>query len=117
MEDLIIGAVNRSDASAFKRLKEGKTRIVAEIDLHGYSLADARVEFYEFIQACYDAKLRTVLVVTGKGDFTGGVGKIKDSITSWINDPDIKKIILTLCYAPASMGGSGALLFLLKRKL
>ena len=49
------------------------------------------------------------------GNFGGGV--IKNDIKIWINDPEMKKIILTLCYAPPEMGGSGALLFLLKRKL
>ena len=85
-------------------------RVGATLDLHGYTLFDGRLEFYDFIKAAQAARQRVVLVITGKGS-----GALKSAVPDWINDPDLQKLILTCCYAPQNMGGNGAILFLLKK--
>ena len=38
-----------------------------KIDLHGYSLEDANKKIYEFINYCYENKVKKIVVITGKG--------------------------------------------------
>lgn len=115
MKDLVCGAVNKSDGQQFEKLKKGKLPVAAEIDLHGYPLHEARLEFYDFIRDVQKAGARVALVVTGKGGPGGGV--IKQSLHSWVNDPDLQPLILTYCHTPPNMGGSGAFLLLLKKNV
>ena len=37
------------------------------IDLHGYTLEEANIQIYEFINNCYINKIKKVNVITGKG--------------------------------------------------
>ena len=38
-----------------------------EIDLHGYSLDGANKKIFEFVNECYDKKVKSINVITGKG--------------------------------------------------
>lgn len=114
-ENIKIGSVNRSDRETLDKLKKGKFPVRAKLDLHGYGLQQAREKFYEFINSAAQIGVRVVLVVTGKGNFSGGVGKIKTDLPYWINDSHLKPHILTCCYAPKNMGGEGAILILLTK--
>jgi len=52
------------DISYKKRLNKD---IHMEIDLHGYSLDDANKKIFEFVNECYDKKVKSINVITGKG--------------------------------------------------
>ena len=47
--------------------KNFNNKIHVEIDLHGYSLDDANKRIFEFVNECYDKKVKSINVITGKG--------------------------------------------------
>ena len=114
-----------------KDLKKGKIKIDKKLDLHGYNLLDAEVKFKTEVISAYNKNKRCLLVITGKGvhinnenDEDKGFkkkpklfyGKIKNSITSWVNEDEIKNYILTYQNAGIEYGGDGAIFIYLRRK-
>ena len=114
-----------------KELKKGKIKIDKKLDLHGYSLLDAEAKFKTEVINAYNKNKRCLLVITGKGVRTNNennedanlekkpklfYGKIKNSITTWIGEDEIKNYILTYQKAGIEHGGDGALFVYLRRK-
>ena len=114
-----------------KDLKKGKIKIDKKLDLHGYSLLDAEEKFKTEVINAYNKNKRCLLVVTGKGARIKNetnedtylekkpklfYGKIKNSITSWLNEDEIKNYILTYQNAGIEHGGDGAIFVYLRRK-
>jgi len=56
--------IHDKDISYKKRLNK---YIHMEIDLHGYSLDGANKKIFEFVNECYDKKVKSINVITGKG--------------------------------------------------
>ena len=56
--------VHDKDISYKKRLTKDTHM---EIDLHGYSLDGANKKIFEFVNECYDKKVKSINVITGKG--------------------------------------------------
>ena len=42
-------------------------KVHMEIDLHGYSLDGANKKIFEFVNDCFDKKVKSINVITGKG--------------------------------------------------
>lgn len=104
--DLVEGKAGRMDKNSFSALKKGKLKADLVEDLHGMNLFEARIHFYEFIKAAYASKKRSILLITGKG--STAPSKIRTSLPDWINDRDIKPLILAYCKAQQKDGGDGA---------
>ncbi len=115
--DIEIGVLTNIDKRNAKRLKRGKMKVEATLDLHGYSLKEAESELYEFIDYAYSSGKRCIRVITGKGLKSSGSVTIYSSIESWLNRRDIKGKIITVSYAPYSDGGKGAIYILLRKNL
>ncbi len=118
---------NLSFSSINKDLKKGKIKIDRRIDLHGYSLLDAYEKFKNEVVQTYNLKKRCILVITGKGLYAKKnneeapnklyYGKIKNSITTWVQDKNLQQYILTYQDAGIEHGGDGAIfVYLRKRK-
>ena len=109
-----------------KELKRGKVKIDRCLDLHGYSLKEANDKFKEEVIKNYNNNKRCILVITGKGVLNKSnkemnapklyYGKIKNSILTWINDIEIKNLILTYQDAGIEHGGDGAIFIYLRKK-
>ena len=56
--------IHDKDISYKKRLNK---YFQMEIDLHGYSLDGANKKIFEFVNECYDKKVKSINVITGKG--------------------------------------------------
>ena len=85
----------------------------AQLDLHGLRTDEAREQVVYFIGQARRNGLRCVRVIHGKG--LGSEGRqpvLKDKVLRWL--PQQKEVI-AFCQAPPSMGGSGALLVLLRQ--
>ena len=104
--DLVEGDAGRMDKNAFLRLKKGGIRPHVVEDLHGMGLQQAREHFFELVQSAYAAKKRMILLITGKG--FEAPGKIRSGLPGWINDSDLKPMILAYCHAQPKDGGQGA---------
>ena len=57
---------------------------------------------------------RNILIITGKG--LNKTGLLKKEVPIWLNEREIKKILISYENAPKSFGGEGALIIRLKNK-
>ena len=95
------------------------------IDLHGYSLQDSFEKIKGVIENCYQKELRNILIITGKGlrskvkenpYLSEDLNLLKYAIPNFIND-NFSDIINSMEEPEQSLGGSGAFLLRLKKRL
>jgi DNA-nicking Smr family endonuclease len=109
-----------------KKIAAGKVEIDARIDLHGLRQADARSRLRAFLLRAHANEHRTVLVITGKGGdepmdrleaLTGGRqrGVLKRNVPVWLEEPDLRAIVLSYTQAGIRHGGAGALYVQLRK--
>jgi DNA-nicking Smr family endonuclease len=101
------------DRANAEKLKRGRRAIEARLDLHGLTQAEAHEALLRFIAGSHAAGRRCVLVITGRGRFSGGV--LKDAVPRWLNDAAMRRHLLAIAPAQPHHGGSGALYVLLRR--
>lgn len=117
-----MSAPNGVDANTEKRFRKGDFRIEAELDLHGMTEDKAFDAVNKFILRAYDRGFRCVLIVTGKGLHQSDEGDIfsrravlKNKVPEWLESDGLKPLILSKLHPEAKLGGTGALLILLRR--
>lgn len=115
------------DRRKVRQIASGKVVVAARIDLHGLRQRDARAELRAFLLRAHASGARTVLVITGKGsgetpaDGLGALlgerqrGVLKRNVPHWLEEPDLRPIVLSYTQAGASHGGAGALYVQLRR--
>ncbi len=99
--------------ATFKKLRQGKLAIEAQIDLHGLTAEQAGDYLDKFLQECHDNQTRVALMVHGKGYRSkGGQPIIKTQLNRWLREcPQV----LAFHSAQPRDGGSGAVYVLLKK--
>lgn len=106
------------DQKAFSRMKRGRLKPEAKIDLHGMTLAEAHSRLSSFILRNYSDGKRLLLVVTGKGrnqEEFGTRGALNRQVPMWLNQPPFAHAVLQVNEAHRSHGGSGAYYVYLRR--
>jgi DNA-nicking Smr family endonuclease len=101
------------DRANAERLKRGKRKIEARLDLHGMTQDEAHRTLLEFVRAARAAGKRCVLVITGRGNFGGGV--LKAAVPRWLAETEFRPHILAIATAQPRDGGAGALYVMLRR--
>ncbi|OUW01008.1 MAG: hypothetical protein CBD16_05995 [Betaproteobacteria bacterium TMED156] len=107
-------ARNGISALTVKKLRKGNWKIQDELDLHGLITSEAREAFYHFIKRCFKDNKRCVRIIHGKG--LRSLGKepvLKNKVKGWLKQTNE---VLAFCHAPREMGGSGAVLVLLRAR-
>jgi len=95
-----------------KKLRRGHWVVQDELDLHGLNREQARQLLAEFLGRCLRRGARCVRVVHGKGLRSPNREPVlKGKVRQWLA---LREEVLAFCEAPATQGGSGALLVLLK---
>lgn len=102
--------LNRQWALALRR---GTVAVEASLDLHGLTEDAAHRALLRFIASARAARLRTVLVVTGKG--RQGRGVLKARLPQWLSESGLRSEVLALYPAHVRDGGSGAWYVVLRR--
>ena len=96
-----------------------------KIDLHGYSLQDSFEKIKGVIENCYQKDLRSILIITGKGlrskvkenpYLSEDLSLLKYAVPNFIKD-NFSDIINSMEEPDQSLGGSGAFLLRLKKRL
>ncbi len=96
----------------FKRLKRGDMEYKAKLDLHGFTLDTAREEVVKFIHLSYVNRLKSVIIIHGKGNRSHNkFAVLKPKVNIWLRQLDS---VLAFCPAQPHDGGAGALYVLLK---
>lgn len=112
-------------------LRRGTRQIDARIDLHGMRQAEAHHALNAFLRHAQMRGARIVLVVTGKGDASRGDGSKGDMVyhadlfsergvlwrltPQWLDQPDLRPVVVGYSRASREHGGEGALYVRLRR--
>ena len=78
------------------------------IDLHSMSLDDAAELLHNTLLNCYQASIRELKVIHGKGK----AARLKSAVFSWLQK---HPLVLGFCSAPNYDGGSGCVYVLIRR--
>ncbi|MGV6871458.1 Smr/MutS family protein [Pseudochelatococcus sp. B33] len=107
-------------------LRRGIRQIDARIDLHGMRQAEAHHALTAFLRHAQAQGARIVLVVTGKGDASAGDtsahadlfserGVLRRLTPHWLDQPDLRPVVIGYSRASREHGGDGALYVRLRR--
>lgn len=95
-----------------RKLRRGHWVVEDSLDLHGMNRAEAAEAVALFLRRCTRRSVRCVRIVHGKG--LGSRNRepvLKGKLRKWLA---LRDEVLAFCQAPASEGGSGAALVLLR---
>lgn len=98
--------------SVLKKLRQGKVPVEHSLDLHGLTVAQARIELSGFLGECEAAGVRHVIIIHGKGFRSKDKPVIKPMLNRWLRAVDK---VLAFHTAQPKDGGSGAVYVLLKK--
>lgn len=101
------------DRRTLRRLERGFYPISARLDLHGLDQQAAHDALVAFLAQAQSRGHRCVLVITGRGERTGGI--LRRSVPRWLEEPRLAARVLGWAPAGRGHGGEGALYLLLRR--
>ena len=97
-----------------KRLRQGHVPWEAGLDLHGYTVDQARDELSAFIRDAVRQQMRAVIVVHGKAfSQPGQPAMLKSCVNDWLRQLNT---VVAFCSAQPKDGGTGAVYVLLRRE-
>ena len=122
LDQHLVKAPVAMDKKAFTRLKQGKLRPEARLDLHGMTLDQAHPQLNRFILDAHAQGKRLVLVITGKGKSQDDncpiptrIGVLRHQVPNWFQQYPLKPHVLQVTQASQKHGGSGAFYVYLRR--
>ena len=110
------------EKNKLKRIKSGRINIEGTIDLHGFSLKEAKARLQLFVGESFQRKKRLLLIITGKGrnskpNIHGKKQTIKSEINKWLSEDFYRDKVQYISKALDKHGGEGAYYcFLVKSK-
>lgn len=117
------------DRRKVRKIRSGHVDIEARIDLHGMRQDQAHAALRAFIVRCQGKGQRWVLIITGKGkiaerdadapfDMTQNRdrGVLKRNVPRWLEEADLRPMIVSFTTAAIQHGGEGALYVHLRTK-
>jgi DNA-nicking Smr family endonuclease len=99
------------------RVARGTLAIDARLDLHGMTQRRAHAALVAFLRRQQANGARLILVITGKGrrgSEEGGV--LQRQVPLWLEDEDLRPLVLGFERAAAAHGGEGALYVRIRRR-
>jgi DNA-nicking Smr family endonuclease len=108
------------EKNKLRKIKNGKIIIEGSVDLHGYSLNEAKNKLKLFVSDSFQQNKRMLLIITGKGrnskpDIHGLTRTIKSELNGWLSDDFYRDKIQYISIALDKHGGEGAYYFFLKQ--
>lgn len=95
-------------------LHTGRIPAQDNLDLHGFTLDDARPTLETFVRDAVRRGLRCVNIVHGRGLRSPEGPVLKENIRRWISFGLLGKIVMAYATAPSADGGAGATYLLLR---
>jgi DNA-nicking Smr family endonuclease len=108
------------DRKHARKIRGGHLEIEARVDLHGLRQSEAHAALRAFLFRCQSRGLRFVLVITGKGksasapdspyhNYENERGVLKRNVPRWLEEPDVRSIVVSYTTAAIQHGGEGAI--------
>ncbi len=94
------------------RLRRGHYEPAATLDLHGERIKAARRLVHEFLLRASDASARCVCITHGRGEKSATPARMKSYVAAWLEAHDLVNAFVS---APRHLGGTGAVLVLMKK--
>jgi DNA-nicking Smr family endonuclease len=111
------------DFKLHNKLKQGKMRPEAKLDLHGLNLVQAQPILTKFVLNAHSRGLRLILIITGKGKNSEDnnviprrKGILKAAVPNWLAMEPLSSKILQTTNAHVKHGGGGAFYIYLRKK-
>jgi DNA-nicking Smr family endonuclease len=99
-----------------RKLRRGMMPLDATLDLHGLSVADARLRVEGFLREKRGRGERCVLVIHGKGENSpSGVGVLRGEMAAWLSQGRASEHVAAFSTSLPRDGGEGAVYVLLRR--
>ena len=111
----VAGRAAGIDRAHLAKLRRGEPAPDRELDLHGLTAAEAREDVTFEIQDAWHEGERCVRIVTGRGLRSPLGPVLRDSVIEWLQAPPLSDRVMAFTSAPSALGGTGALLVLLRR--
>ena len=99
----------------YRKLRLGHYDIEARLDLHRFTVAEARTEIWSFFKEAANLGLRTLLITHGKGfgnKEKSGSGVLKGYVNRWLRDMEDVQAFHS---AQPQHGGTGSVYVLLRK--
>ena len=93
-----------------RKLSKGKYNVEAVLDLHKMTTDKASVAVNSFLHQCVLRNIKVAIIVHGKG-MPGNTPILKNHLNLWLQQTSA---VLAYTSAPPRMGGTGAVIILLK---
>jgi DNA-nicking Smr family endonuclease len=115
------------DQRKLRKIASGRAEIEARIDLHGLRQSEAHHRLRAFVLDAHARGLRSVLVITGKGGSGTSAdemldgrrserGVIRRNVPVWLDEPELRAVVVSFTRAHVRHGGDGALYVHLRRR-
>jgi DNA-nicking Smr family endonuclease len=115
------------DRNSVRKIRGGRLEIEARVDLHGMRQHEAHAALKRFLVSCQSRGLRYVLIITGKGKPVGSAathigegdrerGILRRNVPRWLDEPDLRTIVVSFATAAIQHGGEGAIYVHLRSK-
>lgn len=96
-----------------KKLRRGDYAIQDELDLHGLTASEAKLETHGFVNECARDNVRAIRIVHGKGrNSSGRTPVLKKMLIGWLSK---NQHVIAVVSTPANDGGTGAVYVLLDK--
>lgn len=103
-------------ADTRRALRRGDMQPEAVLDLHGARTAETRRRVETFLYEARAREQRCILIITGRGLRSGPGGPaLRREVVQILSAGSLGRAVLGMVSAPPSLGGTGALLVLLRK--
>jgi DNA-nicking Smr family endonuclease len=103
------------DRAHLRRIQRGDVEIEVEIELHGYTVPDARRLVTKTLLEMVDEGERCARIVHGRGRHSEAGPVLKAGVLEWLTAEPLAARVLAFATAPPGEGGAGATIVLLRR--
>ena len=116
------------DRKKARKIRSGQVDIEARIDLHGMRQDEAHAALIRFLHRCQSKEQHWVLMITGKGKIADRDpdvpfdmtvrrerGVLKRNVPRWLDEPELRPLVVSYTTAAIQHGGEGALYIHLRK--
>ncbi len=115
-DEYMEGVAQDVDQRLAQNLHRGDFSIQGQLDLHGYTVDEAKELVDRFLTQSYTTGQRCLRLIHGRGRNSPDHRPIlKEYVQQWLSHGRLSRMVLAFATAPAHDGGAGAVYVLLRR--